>query len=161
LRNSLYAEHMQPISRVAREVFGASGMDKAFRLPTVPSTNQKLLAAAGAMVEAAGRGKDVFVKYGLRGDFIEQLQASAAALANARDAKTASVRRKVTATAAMKDQLGRGRKAVRLLNAILQPRLARDPELLAAWKSAKRVWTVPPINPADEETSSPATVKAA
>jgi hypothetical protein len=30
-------------------------------------------------------------------------------------------------------------KAVRLLDAILETRLAKDPELLAAWRSAKRV----------------------
>ena len=33
LRRTLYTEHMHPISRVAREVFGATGMDKAFRMP--------------------------------------------------------------------------------------------------------------------------------
>jgi hypothetical protein len=79
---------MQPISRVACEVFGASGMDQALRMPATTTANQTVLAAAGAMAEAAHKEKEVFVK--------------------------------------------RGRKAVRLLNAILQPRLVKDPELLAA-----------------------------
>jgi hypothetical protein len=139
LRSTLYAEHLQPISRVARDVFGATGMDKAFRMPKTAKVNQKLIAAAGAMAEAAEKSKDLFLKHGLPQDFIEQLKASAASLGVARIAKTESNRRRVTATAALNEQFKRGRKAVRLLNAILQPRLAKDPELLAAWRSAKRV----------------------
>ena len=156
LRAALYTEHMQPISRVAREVFGVSGMDRAFRLPKTVKVNQPLLAAAGAMAEAAERNRDVFVQHGMSQDFIEQLRASVTALETARTAKTESARRRVTATAAVKDQVKQGRKAVRLLDAILKPRLAKDPELLAAWRSAKRVRTVSPITVAGEETSSPA-----
>jgi hypothetical protein len=52
-RRALYVDHMQPISRVAREVFGASGMNQAFRMPPTSVADQTLLAAAGAMAEAA------------------------------------------------------------------------------------------------------------
>ena len=139
LRSTLYTDHMQPISRIARDVFGATGLDRAFRMPKNARVNQPLLAAAGAMAEAAAKEKDVFVKHGLPEDFLEQMNASATALNEARLARTESARRRVTATAALNEQLKRGRKAVRLLDAILKPRLAKDPELLAAWKSAKRV----------------------
>jgi hypothetical protein len=139
LREALYGDHMLPISRVAREVFGASGMDRAFGMPHKRSVNQTLLAAAGVMTEAARKNSEVFLKHGLPQDFIEQLKACAAALETARNAKVESGRRRVTATADVGEQVKRGRKAVRLLNAILQPRLAKDPELLAAWRSAKRV----------------------
>ena len=139
LRRTLYTERMLPISRVAREVFGATGMDKAFRMPKSAKVTQVLLAAAGAMAEVAEKEKDVFIQHGLPQDFIDQLKAGAKAIEVARDAKTENARRRVTATAAVKDQLKRGRKAVRLLDAILEPRLAKDPELLAAWRSAKRV----------------------
>lgn len=138
LREALCKDHMQPISRVAREVFGATGMDRAFLMPRNVKVNQPLIAAAGAMAEAAGKTKDVYLTHGLAADFIEQLSAAAAALDTARNARAESARRHVTATAAVSDQLKRGRKAVRLLNAILLPRLAKDPELLAAWESAKR-----------------------
>ena len=159
LRAQLYTDHMQPIARVAREVFGASGMDRAFRLPKLTTVNQTLLAAAGAMAEAAGKARDVFVQHGLSQDFIEQLRASATALETARTAKTESARRRVTATAAVKDQVKQGRKAVRLLDAILKPRLAKDPELLAAWSSAKRVR--PTTVASDSAASPPSIVKAA
>jgi hypothetical protein len=151
---------MQPISRIAREVFGITGMDRAFVMPKGTNASQTLLAAAGAMAQAAEKHKDVFIKHGLSQQFVEQLRAAAQALSDARTARTESARRRVTATAAVKDQVKRGRKAVRLLNAILQPRLSNDPELLAAWKSAKHV---PPttVGAPDIAPSSPTTVKVA
>ena len=138
LREVLYKEHMQPISRVAREVFGVTGMDRAFLMPR-GRTNQPLIATAGAMARAAEREKDVLLQHGLAPDFIEKLTAAASALDAARNAKVESTRRRITATATVKAQLKRGRKTVRLLDAILKPRLAGNPQLLAAWQSATRV----------------------
>ena len=138
LRQALYMEHMQPISRVAREVFGVTGMDKAFRLPRNVKVNQVLIAAAGAMAEAAEKEKTVFVRHGLPESFVDALKAAAKALDEARQAQRDSGRRRVGATAAVQAQIKRGRKAVRLLDAILKPRLAKDAQLLAAWRSAKR-----------------------
>ena len=43
------------------------------------------------------------------------------------------------ATASTKELVKRGRRAVRLLDAILRPRLAKDPELLQGWDSARRI----------------------
>jgi hypothetical protein len=164
LREALYGDHMLPISRVAREVFGASGMDRAFVMPHKRSVNQKLLAAAGVMAEAAEKEKDVFVKHGLPQDFIEQLTSCAAALETAQTAKVESGRRRVSATAALRDQLKRGRKAVRLLNAVLEPQLAKDPERLAAWRSAKHVPPQPTpavIASTERGASAPGTEKVA
>jgi hypothetical protein len=139
LRETLYVSHMQPISRIAREVFGASGMDRKFWLPRSIKANQPLIASAGAMAEASETHKDVLLRHGLAQDFIAQLKAAASALDAARNAKVQSGRRRTTATATVKTQLKRGRKAVRLLDAILRPRFAADPQLMAAWESAKRV----------------------
>jgi hypothetical protein len=138
MREALWKQHLQPISRVAREVFGVTGMDKAFRMPKHRSVNQPLIASARAMVEAARKTEEVFLTHGLRADFIAQLEQATTELETVRTARVESARRRVTATAAVKEQLKRGRKAVRLLNAILAPRLAKDPELLRAWESARR-----------------------
>jgi hypothetical protein len=139
LRSQLYFDHMRPISRVAREVFGATGMERAFALPKDTSVNRTLLSAARAMAEAAEKQKDVFVRHALADDFIEKLRAGADALEDASTKKTVSARIRTMATAAVKDQVRRGRKAVRLLDAILLPKLAKDPKLLAAWEGARRV----------------------
>lgn len=139
LRASLYADHLQPISRIARDVFGVSGMDKAFRLPRNVRVNQPLIAAARAMADAAEKEMEVFLRHGLPQDFVERLKFATSMLDETRTAKTESARRRVTATASVKDQLKRGRKAVRLLDAVLITRLRKDPELLAAWRIAKKV----------------------
>ena len=52
LRQTLYADHMQPVSQIARDVLGASSMDKAFRLPHGSRVNRTLLTAARAMAAA-------------------------------------------------------------------------------------------------------------
>lgn len=149
LREALCTEHMQPISLVAREVFGVTGMDRAFLMPR-GRTNQPLIAAAGAMALAAERQKDTLLQHGLAPDFIQKLTAAASALDGARNAKVESSRRRVTATATVKAQLKRGRKAVRLLDAILKPRLAGNPQLLAAWQSAKRVRPTTVVTPSGD-----------
>ena len=140
LRQTLYADHMQPIARIARDVLDASSMNKAFRLPTGGQrVNLTLITAARAMAGAAEQQKDVFLRHGQPQDFIEQLRSAAETLENARLAKTENTRRRVTATKSVRDQLRRGRRTLRLLNAVLMPMLRKQPELLAAWKSAKRV----------------------
>lgn len=80
------------------------------------------------MAAAAERERDVFLRHGRSQGFIEQLQSAAETLENARLAKTENNRRRVTATKSVRDQLKRGRKAVRLLNAVLMPTLRNQPE---------------------------------
>lgn len=138
LVETLYADHMQPISRVARDVFGRSGMDKAFRMPK-STVVVPLVAAARAMAQASAQEKEVLLRHGLPQDFIEQLKSAVLELEQTRTAKTRSARDRTTATASVQDQVKRGRKAVRLLDAVLLPRLKKDPQSLAAWKSARRV----------------------
>lgn len=138
-REALYKHHMQPIARIAREVYGLSGMDRAFRLPKGWTATQPLLAAAGAMAGAAEREQATFTERGFAPDFVRQFRDAIAALEQLRTSSTETRRNRVTATATMEEQLKRGRSAVRQLNAILAPRLAKEPALQAAWQSAKRV----------------------
>lgn len=140
LRRTLYTDHMQPIAQIARDVLGASSMDKAFRLPTGSrNVNRSLITAARAMAAAAESERDVFLRHGQPQDFIEQMRFATQVLEDTRLAKTESARRRVTATKSVMDQLKRGRKAVRLLNAVLMPTLRKQPALLAAWQSARKV----------------------
>src|SRR5437667_10541867 len=44
LRSTLYNDHMHPLSRVARDVFGVSAMDKAFRMPKLSAASQTLIS---------------------------------------------------------------------------------------------------------------------
>ena len=152
LRSTLYLDHMKPLAQVAREIFDVSGLDRAFRLTRPPSSDQALLAAAGAMVVAAEQQKEMFLKRGLPADFIEQLASAADAVAGVRSARVEARRQHIAATAAVKALLRQGRKAVRLLNAILAPKLAKDPVLAAAWNSARRVRPTSAAGSGDEGT---------
>jgi len=156
LRGELYVKHMRPISLVAREVFGASGMARAFRLPSTRKVSQTVLNAARAMAQAAENNREVFLEHGLAADFLDQLRSAIDALAQARTSKATSLRRQVTATASTDGLVKRGRKAVRLLDAILVPRFANEPELLAAWRTAKKVRPATVPTPATENAAVPA-----
>jgi len=158
LRVALWRNHMQPIARVAREIFGRSGMDAALKLPRLSVAHEVVVTAAGAMAESAQKSEAAFVEHGLSLDFVAELKAAAQELNASLGARDATQRRRTTATAAVKDQLKRGRRAVRLLNAILSPRLAGDPELLAAWNNVRKI---KPVLSAAEALPSGPVIKAA
>ena len=162
LRRELWDNHMLPIARVARDVFGIAGVDRALKLPKKTVANEAVLAAAGAMAEAASKQETALIEHGLSKDFVAELRAATGALATALGNRDGTMRRRVTATAGMKDQLKRGRRALRLLNAILAPKLATDPELLAAWNNVRRVKpTAPgPLAPAALAPATPAPAEA-
>ena len=139
LRARLWELHMLPIARVAREVFGIAGMDRALRLPHMSSPNERVVSAAGAMAEAAERQQSAFVEHGLPPDFVTSLRSAAAEFATVMGTRDGNQRRRVEATATVKVLVKRGRRALRLLNAILRPRLAHDPSLLSAWDNVRAV----------------------
>lgn len=144
LRMALWDRHMLPVSRVAREVFGSSpGVDAALRMPSKRTADsQLLLAAAAAMAEAAQPHAALFVSHGLSQNFVTELREAATRLETALTARETTQRRTITATAGVSLQITRGRRAVRLLNAILAPRLAGNGDLLATWNSVRRVRAV-------------------
>jgi len=159
LRQTLWRDHMQPISRVAREVFGTTGVDRALRMPKAAVPHEAVVVAAGAMAEAAESKTPVFVDHGLPQDFAAQFRTAAQALDKSLGARDGTRRRRVTATAAVKDQLKRGQRALRLLNAILAPKLASNPDLLAAWDNARKFKPAASVAPASEvQTPTPAPV---
>ena len=138
-RKQLWDRHMLPVSRVARDVFGLEGMDRALRMPHASSANERVVAAAGAMAEAAERQQPVFLEHGLARDFVAQLRSAAAELATAMGSRDGNQRRRVEATRNVRQLVKRGRRALRLLNAVLQVRLADDPSRLAAWDNVRAV----------------------
>ena len=154
LRDELWSNHMLPLSRLAREIFGVPGVDAALRLPKRSADNDRVLAAAHGMANAAEKERDTFVRHGLPETFVTALRAAATALEQALGARVESRRERVKATAAVAEQVKRGKRAVRMINALIAPKLAMAPELLAAWKDAKR-WksiraggaTLPPVDP--------------
>jgi hypothetical protein len=126
--------------------------------PTV--AHESVVTAASAMAEAAEQKSPVFVEHGLAQDFASKLREAAKTLDASLGARDSTRRRRVTATAALKDQLKRGQRAVRLLNAILSPKLASNPDLLAAWDNVRRIKPAPSVASTIEAPEVPV-VKAA
>jgi predicted RNase H-like nuclease len=143
LRDALWDKHMVPISRIARHVFGVPGMDVKFQLPKKRSDNDTILGAAQGMVQAAEPQETVFVQQeGLPADFLPQFRAAIAALAASLPARVEVQRRKQTSRKTLEQLRKDGVAAVDVLDAIVKPRLAAQPELLGAWNTVKR-----PIEP--------------
>lgn len=138
LREALWNDHLVPLSRLARDIFGVPGMDAALRLPRKSADNERLLSAARGMADAAERQRAAFTSQGLAEDFVESLRGAATALEQALGARVETGRQRVKATAEVRVLVQRGGRAVRMLDALLRPKLSPSPELLAAWRDARR-----------------------
>jgi hypothetical protein len=113
-------------------------MGAAFGLPKRSADNDRILATAHGMANAAEKEQATFIRHGMPDTFVTALRDAAAALEQVLNARVDSRRERVRHTTAVREQVKRGRRAVRMLHALVAPKLASSPELLAAWKDAKR-----------------------
>jgi hypothetical protein len=143
LRDALWNRHMVPIARIARRVFCVPGMDVKFSLPKKRADNEAVLGSARGMAQAAAEHAEVFVQQeGLPAEFLQQFRAAIDALAGVVPARVEVQRRKQTSKKTLEQLRKNGVAALDVLDAIVKPRLADQPELLAAWNTVKR-----PIEP--------------
>jgi hypothetical protein len=139
LRSALWERHRVPISRIARRAIGMPEMKPKFTLPPKRSDNEAILDAARGMAQAAESHTAVFVEQeGLPADFVQQFRAAIDELAGAIPVRVEGQRRRKTATEAVTKLVKAGIASVDVLDAIVTPRLAGQPQLLGAWKSVKR-----------------------
>jgi hypothetical protein len=150
LRETLWNEHMLPVAGMAREAFGIPGVASELRMPAKSADNDRLLAVARAMADAAEKQKEIFTNLGLREDFVERLRESAQALADALVARVENHRRLVESTKQLHKLAVRGRRAIRVINLVIKPQLSGNEKLLAAWESAKA-----PSDPGAGRSSAP------
>lgn len=143
LRATLWKSRMLPVSRVARELFAATGVNAALKMPRKSIKNEDLINSARAMAEAAEKEKGRLAEHGLPADCALRLRAAADALAVALAVRVETARRKVKATAAADEQIKRGKRAVRVLDAVITLALEGNAEELAAWTNARKVWARP------------------
>jgi hypothetical protein len=159
LRKALWVHHLVPISRIARRMFGVPGMDVKFALPRYRADNEALIDAATGMAQAAEPHVAAFVQQGLPQDFVQQLRAATAAVSAAVGSRVQAWQRRSRAGETVTALLSRGRASVDMLDAIVSSRLESKPDLLAAWKSAKRLTDAggggaAPADPVDPEVKA-------
>ena len=139
LATDLKSNQMTPMAKYARaNLRGAADFNA---LATVPHGRQGhgLVLAARAMATAAQPyatkpGANPFLA-----ESVTHISAAADALQASLDGRVTARSQRVVATAGVRKQLALGREAVAMLDAIVSKRLVGQTELLAGWRSAKRL----------------------
>lgn len=138
--------HIRPIVTIARaqiEPTSDVGLPAGLRMPKVPLNASRALTVSDGMIEAARPFEAVFVANGLPADFLAQFQAARDELERLGGGRAVQVGAHMAARTSLPVQLLRGRRAVERLDAIVRASYRRNPGVLAAWRSVKRVQKAP------------------
>jgi hypothetical protein len=141
LREDLRLHHMQQVAAIGRaRLAGVADSDLLLKLQYPPQSidDGALITAGRGMAQAAQQYKQVFLNEQLPTDFIEQLQAATEAVRVATTERKGSLTRLRGATRGVTVQLQRASHILHVLNSLVVRDLKGKPELLAAWKMAKR-----------------------
>ncbi|GAC1693113.1 MAG: hypothetical protein NVS9B3_11430 [Gemmatimonadaceae bacterium] len=142
LHQRLRTQQLQPIARVARALDGAinipPGIGQLLAAPKKRVRTAFLVIVARTVAEAAAPYVDSLEYNGISRGLLDELKATADTLEATVDSRGGLGGRRAAATAAVRDQIARGRRAVQLLDAHVRPQYSADPVLLHAWSAAKR-----------------------
>jgi hypothetical protein len=153
---ALRREFMRPVVRLGKSfVPNDPSLRKALAMPDAQDY-EGVIAAALAMAERAEEHKDRFVAAGFGEDFVDRLRKAVAGLRSTLDDRSDHFGRRSAATAGLGEEMARGRDLVRLLDAMVAPRLEDAPDRLAQWRTLARFVRVTP--PVEEGTTVPAVV---
>lgn len=139
LRVALLRQNMAPISRIAKVTFSGVQELTPLKTPRGTPSNERLVAAARGMAQAAAPHADVFISDGLPADFIARLNTAADALLVAKDARTRVKGKTSGATKGLITRLKEARQVISVLDGLLSVELAGQPVLLKDWKTIKRL----------------------
>jgi hypothetical protein len=139
LRTSLRNNHMRPIAEVAKQKLRDVPEFHALVMPAANATSAQLVAHATAMADAAQAHEEVFKEVGLPDDFVASLRSVADQVSLSIDARKQQAGKRSGATAGLTAEEKRGRSMLKLIDALVVPRLRNNDAVLAEWKSAKRV----------------------
>jgi hypothetical protein len=147
-------EYLKNVSRTARALeVDHPGISPIFRLPRSGSY-PALIAKAQAVIAAATPLEAAFVDAGLPATFLTELQALLTAFEDATSQKHEGGITQVLGTAGLKAKANLGVKAATRLDAYVRNHFRNNPEMLAAWKHARRIEKAP--RRSDEATTPPA-----
>lgn len=138
-------EDLKDIARTARAIEAGAPSDPGFATDyALPGdSSQRSLIAHARQVLALVQGNAAliarFTAYELPADFVTDLEADLIAFDAATDTQADDRITSVEDTATARRLLGEGRAAVVQLNASVLNKYRRQPELLAAWRTASRV----------------------
>lgn len=151
LRAALIRDHMTPIAKIARLELAGTPELVSLKLPKDRPTVERLAALANGMAHAAEPYADVFIRAGMKPDFLQSFRTASDDMVQALKDRTQSKGKVRTATSGLHSKLARGRKVVHVLDAMVKSALVGNPDLLAGWKLVTRIPT--PANGAVNPTA--------
>src|SRR5262249_4576101 len=138
LRSKLRAEHLLPISRIAKAVLPSDPtIQRALAMPMPRLASTGLAAIAQGMRKSATPYEQLFIQNGRPADFLARLDAAIATLKGSLVNRGRNVGLHVGAGEGLRDQLKNARVAVRMLDAMILDAYAGNGEVLARWRVAK------------------------
>jgi len=160
-------EYMRPLARAARLLFRH---DPALRASLQVRLGLRrpsaVIEALRGMADVAAPYKDALLKAGFAEDFSQRMHAFADLLKGAIDARAQELGKRAGASVGLVHEAERGRQLVRLIDAMVSPRLEATPIMLGEWKSLLKqgrvrppvdvVQPVAPSAPATPSTPAPA-----
>jgi hypothetical protein len=141
LRKELRSLHLGAIVSMARGLKGKVPGMGVFKMPSDRSKPETLLQHAQSVRVTASPYRAVFVEHGLPADFLEQLDASIAALKQSVDARGAARSGLSEATTGLKAEFALAVQIAKTMDASLTHVLKSDASLMQSWRQAKRITT--------------------
>ncbi|MEO7963263.1 MAG: hypothetical protein ABIT38_05065 [Gemmatimonadaceae bacterium] len=142
LRRQLRAakfEYMRPVWRMARVLFPDDATARgAMSVPAKLFRPEHVISALHGMAATAEAHKAAFTAGGFIEDFIDRMHGAADSIKSAVDARSRDYGRSAAASGGSVRLAQRGRAMVRLIDAMVGPRLQGNPELFAEWRSLLR-----------------------
>lgn len=143
VRGVLRENHLEPISRLGKALFDNPELQKSLSMPSAKLLSTRLIAEAKGMRDTVASYAQQFVAHGRPQDFLAQLDAAIDALRQAMLRRAATRGKHVGAKKGLKQELQTTRRAVSLLDAQVRTVFRGNAELLAKWRTAKRVQLTP------------------
>lgn len=136
LRARLRTDHMRPIAIAANRWGSPSSAARVLRVPRDNVSNSRLLAEARGMYRVARRKLSMLTDVGLRQDVAANLQEMIGTLTQCLNERRWGSWKKVSVTAELAAAEKDGRALIKLLDALVRPRIRSEVAAVAAWRAA-------------------------
>jgi len=134
----LRVRYLKPLARVARTPFVTDpALRRSLALPQEMDPEGTVTAAL-AMADAADLAKDAYLAAGFAPDFTDQLRRAAGELKQKFESRQLHRGRRRASTAALREQIARGRTVISLLDSIVAPALEDTPDLWEEWRGIRQ-----------------------
>ena len=159
LRKTLLKDNLAPIAKIARASFrDVPGIEVALKMPPRNIATTRLVADAQAIRKAIAKYEPAFIDAGRPENFLSQLDAAISALTQSQLGKAEQKGTHIGARQGIAKEIQRGRKAVDLIDTMMTTAYATQPDVIARWRTARRIQLVIPQaagTTADENTPTP------